>query len=323
MKRFMTLCALLLILLTSCGQTETQKNPDTAPQADIEEPAPELEILQDPTETDTDAGNWVLSSVDAAVDGGRVLRLDAIGKTVEGTDVPERYAVSAVRVYEGDTLLQTILIKDVPPEASEGEPYAGESETLAPSVETAISTHDMNFDGFDDLDLCAWTGTGELDPHYYYLWNSVIGAYLYAYTLRGAVADPETREVLSTYRQDSNTDCTDYYRYTDSGTLILVSRRTEDWKRGSEDFPLVEYYGFQDGNATLIREEFTNYDDRGYPVREVREIVRGELTPVRREMLEVSDGEIRVLGTEELPIPDENDSSSLPETQEQSTAQAE
>ena len=297
MKRLAILCT-LLALLTACGAPESDSVPAESvaeAETETEQPVPELEIQPAPPDVDPETGDRVLTSVNATVDGGRVLRLDAVGQALTEPGASVRYGVRAIRVYEGEDLLQTLSVSELPPEASPG------ATTQAPTVEDALTVQVMNFDGSDDIDLC---GTAERNapPHFYYLWSGDMGAYLYAFTLRGAVTNPETREVTATYRQDSDVECTDYFQYEDGWTLKLVRREARDWKRGSEDFPLTDYYEFPDGQAVLIREEFTNYNDEGLTVREVREMVNGELTPVRIEILEGADGEYVVVRTEEIPL---------------------
>lgn len=306
MKR-LAILGILLATLTACGAPVVNNLPaeSAPPTEEVEtarqEPVPELEIQPSPPDVNPETGDRALLSVNATVDGGRVLRLDAIGQALTEPGASVRYGVREIRVYDGEELLQTLSVDELPPDASVGP------VTQSPTVEDALTVRDMNFDGSQDIDLY---GTAEraAPPHIYYLWSGDMGAYLYAFTLRGADTDPETREVVTNYRQDSAVECTDRYGYEDGWTLKLVSREARDWKRGSEDFPLTDYYEFPNGDAVLIREEFTNYNDEGLIAREVREIVNGELTPVRVEILEGADGEYTVVRTEEIPLdtfPDE------------------
>lgn len=302
MKRYVILFLSILLLLSGCDASGTKSvSTDVTPSID-EAPVPELEIKPGPPveEIAHDDAERVLSSVNAAADGGRTLRVDAVGRTLS-----DGYAVTEARVYEDGTLLQTIRIADLPPEATDGEAYEGADATQAATLDAALSVHDMDFDGADDLDLCAWRLLNDADPHHYFLWNADAERYQYAYTLRGAEADPERREVVASYRLDSAIDCVDRYRYAEDGMLELVSRVTEDWKRGTEDFPLVEYYDAQDGEPVLTRQEFTDYDDEGRTLREVREPLEDVgLWPTRLEELEASDDGFRVVRTEELPLPE-------------------
>ena len=116
------------------------------------------------------------------------------------------------------------------------------------------------------------------------------------------MTDTAAREVSARYSEDS-AYYTDHYRPASDGSLLLYSREVEDWDLGTEDFPLRERYEYPDGEETLVYQEFTDYDDEGRTIREIRERVDGELLPVRLEELEVTDGSIRVIRTEEVPRP--------------------
>ncbi len=283
-KKTLLLWAVLLALMVlGCGRTETAPEPEETDPIQEEESGDAAGTEQEP------AGDYVLSSVNATVDGGRVLRLDAIGQTEEG-----RCGIREVRVYEDGQLLQTISC------AESGA--LEDSYTHAPSVEEAMSVKDMNFDGSEDLDLCGAV-TPDTAPHLYWLWNSGIGQYLYAYTLRGAQLRPQSREIIAAYVIDG-VNYADRWQYGPEGALALTERYVEDWDLGTEDFPLREYYQFPDGVETLIWQQFTDYDDEGRTIRETREVIDGVLWPVRREELEVTDGVTRVIRTEELPLPE-------------------
>lgn len=293
MKRLLIACA-LLGLLAACGAPEAARTSADAPETDAEAlaPVPELEIQPGPDDIDPETGDRVLLTVEATANDGRVLRLEGVGQPLTEPGAAVRYGLRTVRVYEWDALLQEI---------DAGEIAGGAGLTEAPTVEAALTVGDMNFDGADDFAVCL-TSERVAPPYGYYLWSAEAGAYLYAFTLRGAAPDPETREIVASYSLDSQTDCQDRLRYAYDGTLELASRQTENWKNGTEDFPLVEYYEFRDGEAVLLRQEFTDYNDEGLTVREVREPVDGELKPVRVEILEGADGEYRVIRTEEIPL---------------------
>ena len=291
MKRLAILC-MLLALLTACAAPEVRSTPAEPPAPEPDAPVPELEIQPGPEDIDPETGDRVLSTREANVSGGRVLRLDAVGQALTEPGSSVRYGIREVRVYEDGALLQTLA-----------------ADAQSPTVEAALAVRDMSFDGADDIDLYGQI-TRNADPHYYYLWDPEAGAYAYAFTLRGAEPDPDAGEIVCTYRQDSGTDCTDRLRYGEGGALETVGRVTRDWKNGTEDFPLVDYYEFPDGEAVLVREEFTDYNDEGLTVREVREPVNGELTPVRLEILEGENEEFHVVRTEEItpePLPENAD----------------
>ena len=296
----------LVFLLTGCGGTTATPPPAdsgtptrvTPPELVIPDSQPRPESSSD-TEENPDR---ILSSLTASVSDGRVLRLDAIGMFLP--DRGNHCGIREVQVYEDGVLVQTVSAAAAPLSDS------GSGYTESAAVDGAMAVRDMNFDGLDDLELSDWSSFGT-NPHHFWLWDAAAGQYIYAFTLQGANANPETREVTASYNE-SGKDYLDTYQYN-SGPglygLVFLHRRTEDWKNGTEDFPLVDYYEMQGGEIVLLREEFTNYNDDGIAMREVREFVNGELIPVRIERLEVVDGELRVVETTpvEPPAPENPD----------------
>ena len=189
-------------------------------------------------------------------------------------------------------MTQTVTVSTTFPE---GDGYA-----YAPSVEEALAAQDVNFDGLDDLVLADRLDDGTL-THHYWLWDGT--QFRLAFTLQDAELHPEDQTITVSRRYLDNVDFTDTYQYDDAGELVLVRRRAEDWKQGTEDFPLVAYYEFPGGVPTLMRQEFTDYDNLGRITREVREMVDGQLTPVRLEILQAADGGFQVVETQDLVVP--------------------
>ena len=292
----------LSLLLAGCTSNSAPPAPDTDPVTRVTPPEVVIPDAQPKPEASSDAEenpDRVLSSLAASVSGGRVLRLDAIGSYL--TDRGSHCGIREVQVYEDGTLLQTVSAGAAPLTNS------GSGYTESSTVDGAMAVRDMNFDGYDDLELSDWSSAGT-DPHHFWLWDTASGTYVYAFTLRGANTNPQMRQITASYNEQGK-DFLDTYLYSGLNSLIPVSRRTEDWKNGTEDFPLVDYYEYQNGTAVLTREEFTNYNDDGIAMREVRQMVDGELVPVYIERLEVVDGELRVVETlpVEPPAPEEPD----------------
>lgn len=299
----------------SAGAEESGTTEQSSTEAEKRESAAE-----EANETAVSSGDRVLASVNAAVDGTRTLRLDAIGRAH-----PERtghYIVHKIEVSEDGKALQTVSISEARPDfPSDGADSPSDGAARSASSSAARSSHaardadglecasikeaaavlDVNFDGSDDLDLCEWVSS-YASLHHYWTWNSAIGRYLYACTLQEPRISPLEKEVVSQYNTAS-AYYTDVYRPAPDGTLALASRELEDWDRGTEDFPLLERYEYPDGEETLVRQAFTDYDDAGRTIREIRELVDGELIPVLLEELEVMDGSIRVIRSEAVPPP--------------------
>ena len=282
---------MMTVLLSGCGNAKTIQAPEPLPEeetADIQQSA-----SNDPQEEED--GDRLLSSVSATVEESRTLRLDAIGKM--RPDMAGHCGIREIRVYDGGRLLQTIQAN----EASGSQTGAlGAGYAESPSVEQALSVHDMNFDGSDDIDLTGWL-SARSEPHHYWLWNSSLDRYIYAFTFENVELDTENQEIIVT-GHDGGVSYVEHYRYENG--LTPLSRQIEDWDNGTEDFPLRAYYEYPDGEETLMWEEFTDYDDEGRTIREVRERVYGEMHLVRLEELEVTDGVERVIRTEEIAVPE-------------------
>ena len=303
MKYLIPAVALALLLSGCGGSTNTvsrqagMASRTTTPERLIPDSPP---ASQAESSEETEPVSRVLSSLTAVVSDGRSLRLDAIGTLRE--DRKDHCGIREIQVYENGALLQSITASTAPLHSG------AEGTTESASVEGAMVVRDMNFDGYDDVELSDWISSGN-DPHHFWLWDTGAGEYRYSFTLRGASANAETREIVSSYHE-GNLDYTDTYQYQ-GRSLILLRRHTADWKNGTEDFPLEDWYEFQDGVEVLLREEFTDYNEDGIAMREVRELVDGILTPVRIEQLEVIDGELRVVSVTAVeppqPVPAEGD----------------
>ena len=318
----MIIIIIIIILLSGCGKSgarsEQANNNQAAVTNNQDEESesksatadnqtgtqPETETASNQTETglELNAGDRVIYSVNAEADEGKNLRLDAVGRNLDAGG----YQIREIRVYENGNLLQTIAAGD----AGTGDFIeAPVLNSMAP-----VNLIDMNFDGIDDLDLPGRdVNNAKTITHYYWLWNPSVGEYLYGFAMQNAELHPETREIISKHN-DGTVYYIDYYNYNNTA-LSLSRRELEDWDRGTEDFPLKEYYEYPDGEEVLIRQEFTDYDDNGLTIREIREPIDGVLYPVRMEELEVIDGEIRVIRVQEVPLPEVSDiSQEIPES---------
>ena len=299
---------IIIILLSGCGKSgarsgqanNNQAAADNQPETGTASNQTETADNQTGTELELNSGDRVIYSVNTEADEGKNLRLDAVGRNLDAGG----YQIREIRVYESGSLLQTISAGD-----------AGSGNFIeAPVLNSMAPIHliDMNFDGVDDLDLPGRAvSNAKTITHYYWLWNPSVGEYLYGFTMQNAELHPETREIISKHN-DGTVYYIDYYNYNNTA-LSLSRRELEDWDRGTEDFPLKEYYEYPDGEEILIRQEFTDYDDNGLTIREIREPIDGVLYPVRMEELEVIDGEIRVIRSENIdppilsqPAPEEN-----------------
>lgn len=218
MRRVLILLLALLALSACAAPAEvTEERPPAPPvQEPPEAAAPEEESPEDPSE------DHVLLTLDAPLADGRTLTLKAEGKRVDEYSV----GVREVRVYDGEELLQTIPAREAI-EAEWGEGMAEEfyDYTQCWSVDEAMETLDLNFDGNTDFGLFGWPCNNTI-PYYYWIWDAETEQYQYAFTLQGAEADPETKELTVEYKDGPAGALwvTEHYKFDENGRLILTSR---------------------------------------------------------------------------------------------------
>lgn len=228
MGRWMFPSALALALLCAgCG---------TATPPPVEESPLEAGVS---VETD-----YVLSTLETTVENGRVLRVEALGRRLSDY---EQYGVGALRIYEGDTLLQTLSIQ----EAIDTDGVSGliEGYTDCWLPDGGVTALDMNFDGTKDLGLFAWIPAAGNLPYYYWLWNADAGEFQYAYCLCNAVPNAETEQITSETHSGA-TYYTDYYTYTPHGALELTRQEVQTYGM-TQDTPVTTVYQRVDGEMVL------------------------------------------------------------------------
>lgn len=218
MQKITVLLLFVALFCTACGQTST------APQEPPHEPKTSIaEQLSSVQETEPTTEDHVLLSLEASLADGRTLTLDAVGKKLN----EYHYGVREVLVYEGDTLLQSVSVREAI-EAEWGEGMAEEfyDYTECWSPEESMETLDLNFDGNTDFGLFGWAPNNTI-PYYYWQWDGE--RYQYACTLQGAEVHPEAGEVFSTYKGGWGGAIyqSDYYRPDEDGTLYLVRQERE------------------------------------------------------------------------------------------------
>ena len=237
MKQFSLMFAILFSLLcTGCGGEQ----PSAAAPPPIEAPTETT-----PAETPAETEDHILLTLEARVDDGRLLRLEAVGKKRPDMD---QWGVREVRVWAGADLIQTVSAQEAI-DADGVSGAVGGGYTDCWSIEAAVAVRDMNFDGCDDLDLFGWICNNTI-PHYYWLWDREAQQFTYAFCLQGADIDPERKEICSEYKGDAARYYRDYYRYGDAGALVLVRRDVENHTDRT-----LEHYETIDGRLTLTGTE--------------------------------------------------------------------
>jgi len=132
------------------------------------------EVAAEQIELELDAPDQVLKTLAMPLDDGKVLKLFVIGKRRE--DI-EMYGVREVRVYEGNSLLQSIIIQEaIDAHGVDGidEGYSG-----CVSAQESAALRDVNFDGYMDLEVCGWVPNNSI-PYYYWCWNDDSGLFEYS-----------------------------------------------------------------------------------------------------------------------------------------------
>lgn len=299
MRERIALTALFLALLCAgCGAGNGSPDQEVLPpETKTEEP----ELPEEPPFLEDES---VLLTLDAPLSDGRTLTLEAVGKELENA-----IGVREVRVYDGETLLQTILAREaIEPEWGEGmvEDFYDYTECWA--AEETMEALDLNFDGNMDFGLFGWRANNTI-PYYYWTWDSEAEQYRFAGTLQGVEVHPETKEVASEYKGGY---CgahyqTDYYQPDEDGNLYLVRQErtvygfvpNEDSDGGGTKETWVPREGlvirprpeeYQENDWILVRREIPLYEvnennEFSYFL-ETWKLVDGELQLASREPYE-------------------------------------
>lgn len=270
MRRVITLL-LTFLLLSACAapaeeSPETPEVPETPVQTVPEEAYPEIGETED----------RVLLTLEAPLADGRTLTLEAVGK------VEDEYStrVREVRVYDGDRLVQTV-------QAREGNMAFWGGGGLLPGESVSEYTHcwvpegcaeavDLNFDGNTDFGLFAFP-VNNIIPYYYWIWDPETEQYRYAFTLQGAEAYPDERELRTSFRVSPVRWEMDYYTPDENGALYLTRVETDDWElSGLDDRAAQETWVPEPGVRISPGDQDWSYSEltllrRELPVRERHE----------------------------------------------------
>lgn len=213
---------LALLILSACAAPAAEPEAEAPAPPSQEASGPEEESPEGPKEDD------VLLTLDAPLAGGRTLTLEAVGR-VEDEDT---CGVREIRVYDGEELLQTIPAREAI-EAEWGEGMAEDfyDYTQCWSVKDSMTVLDLNFDGNTDFGLFGWPCNNTI-PYYYWIWDAEAKQYRYAFTLQGAEAHPETKELTSEYKDGPAGALwvTEHYQFDENGQLVLTSREEDTYE---------------------------------------------------------------------------------------------
>lgn len=223
MRQFAALFLLLLLLSACAAPAEVTEEQPPAPP--VQETPPVQEVPAEAEKASSSPDDCSLT-LEAPLADGRTLLLEAVGKRVDAYN----YGVREVRVYDGDTLLQTVQAR----EAIEAEWGEGMTEefcdyTQCWSVGESMEALDLNFDGNTDFGLFGWPANNTI-PYYYWLWDPETEQYQYAFTLQGVEVHPETEELTAQYKDGPAGALwvTEHYQFDENGRLALTGREEED-----------------------------------------------------------------------------------------------
>lgn len=227
MRRVITLL-LAFLLLSACAapaeeSPETPEIPETPVQTVPEEASPEIDETED----------HVLLTLEAPLADGRALTLDAVGKQLD----EYWYGVREVRVYDAGTLIQTVQAREGNAAFWGGDLLPGETVseyTSCWNAEDCAEAVDLNFDGNTDFGLFAFAPNNTI-PYYYWIWDTETEQYQYAFTLQGAEACPDERELRTSFRVSPVRWEMDCYTPDENGELYLTRVETDDWELSGLD----------------------------------------------------------------------------------------
>ena len=279
--RRLLIVLLALLSLTACAapaEAEEEAPPVSPLQEAPEQPAPAEASPEEaiPVE-EVPSEDHVLLTLETPLADGRTLRLEAVGKRLDEYSV----GVREVRVYGGEERIQTILSREViEAEWDEGMTEAFYNYTECWSPEESMEVLDLNFDGSADFGLFGWICNNTI-PYYYWIWDAETEQYQYAFTLQGAEAHPETKELTAGYKDGpaGSRYVTEVYKPGETGELLLDRVEVENWEcTGDSDRPCYEVWvlceetaPIRPGGPGLNLEEDFHYFHVEYPAAEVRE----------------------------------------------------
>ena len=228
------ICILLLCLAMAVGGcsaahpvSSLTASPTAAPVQVTPSPAPTAEPTAAPTPANTAEPGCELEGEEYTLTYPMTVGTRSLTLKVHGKVLSCMYGLRAIDVYEGETLLQTISMKDAILKEWKEDDFGGYTQAF--DKEGGLTLTDMNFDGYNDIGVTAWTTAGANIPAYYWLWNEKEQRFVYAFVLDNAEADPKTKQIVTGTREGANVYYTDYYEFDKSGQLIHVKRIIETY----------------------------------------------------------------------------------------------
>lgn len=260
MKRMLPLIISLALLCSGCSvPTSGGTSVDSTESAGIPESSspsfetPDTSFVAD--ETNGLLESYTLDKSFTAADQELTVRLHG---TIDRSDGYERCGVYRMEILEGDTVLQTLSVKDAIEAADGAEKYGDEACTSYSTIDSGLTLEDLNFDGYPDLRLIRTVGT----VNYVYLcwlWEPDRSQFTYAFELVGfdLTADPETQRIMTEARAGWGVYYTDYYQYDNgAGKLLHTGQAVENFllQEGAEpDDALVSVWEYLPNVSTDLK----------------------------------------------------------------------
>lgn len=185
------------------------------------------------------------------IEKGRNLSLlyEGIIKKEGGT---ERGTVNKIAIYDKDTLIQEIIVKEI-----EG---IGKDMLMFGNIkEDAVVVEDINFDGCEDFYVLASQDSYLNGDYYLFIWDKIKENYIYI----GNLADPEInieKKIISSDWRGRNECGRSYYKIID-GELTQLGYIVHEWFTDEEI--KVKEYQILEGQERLVKEETKPADRYG------------------------------------------------------------
>lgn len=235
MKPLLPLLLSLTLLCAGCGAVSSAAASSGMSGAAASEAPPASSVVPEASSAPGDSGlvdSYTLNTPFTAGDRALTVRLHG---SIDHCIGYERCGVYKMEILEGETVLQTLLIKDAIDAAYAAmgmDNFGNEDRTDYFTVESGLSLEDLDFDGYPDLRLIWQLGTVNAD-YLCYLWDPDAARFRYAFELVGydLTVDAENRLLITEARDGCGFYYTDSYRYDNAaGALLHIGQSVENFR---------------------------------------------------------------------------------------------
>lgn len=223
----------MMLLLAACGQRETKQAELFSQEESVSEKDKVLKNISS-AELYTDAEGGEKKEKVYVKDAKEQ---DEVLKTMEMTVRDTNYTIEAVgknkengcgireiHVYKEDKLLQTIWLKEAIDK--DGVDGIDTGYTQCFEKEESFALKDVNFDGYEDLEVCGWLPNNNI-PYYYWCFHPDTEQFKYAFCLQLTRIDEENKLLVSECREQWGVYSISSYHVNEENQLELVETITE------------------------------------------------------------------------------------------------